>query len=56
LALAAGAYGAPGNHARSDAGSNSPEFTGFNAVFVLIAAAVVLIAGFGLRRSLTRRD
>jgi hypothetical protein len=56
LAFAAGAYGASDNHAKNDAGSDSVQFTGLNLVFVLIAAAVVLIAGFGLRRSLTRRD
>jgi hypothetical protein len=56
LALAAGAYGASGGQAQSHPAASLPALSGPNAASVLIAAAVVLIAAVGLRRSLNRRD
>jgi hypothetical protein len=55
LALAAGAYGASADHGKG-AASDGSQVTGLNVAFVLIAAAAVLIAAIGLRRSLSRRD
>jgi hypothetical protein len=60
LALATGAYAGAGNHRPSRVGpqdgSATLPFTGSSVLLVLIAGAVVVMAGLGLRRSLIRRD